>query len=176
MRDIIRIILNNWEILLTAIVILLSLPFIAVHYSTSNTKLIGCKNTLKIFFTNWVNITLIFVTTYVAIVISALVSNEFSFIQAVFGAIYSVALYGLMFWIGFIVCILVLDIILFGFNKKIKYTTLKLSIEWLLISLPFIYWLIIYNEWVFSVAIFAFLIGQYLRRMYIIKALSIPIP
>lgn len=172
MREIIRTILNNWEISLITMASLLVLPFIASYYLPSNTKLKGYKNTLKVFFTNWVNITLIFVATYVATVISALVSGKFSFTHAVFGSVYSVALYGIMFWIGFIVCVLILDIILFGFNREIKHTTLKLFIEWLIISAPFIYWLIEYGEWIFLIAVLAFLLGQYIRRAYIIKMLE----
>jgi hypothetical protein len=68
--------------------------------------------------------------------------------------------------------IALLDVVLVSFNREPRYTNYKLALEWIIISLPFIYWLIKYNQWIFLLAILAFLIGQYLRRPYIFKILE----
>jgi hypothetical protein len=77
-----------------------------------------------------------------------------------------------MFWLGFFMLIGILDVVLFSFNKEPRYTNYKLALEWIVISSPFIYWLIKYNQWIFLVAILAFLIGQYLRRPFIFRILQ----
>jgi hypothetical protein len=78
----------------------------------------------------------------------------------------------MIFWIGFITFLLILDLIMFSFLREQQYVTLKLTMEWLIISAPFIYWFLKYGQWIFLVAVFAFLLGQYLRRPYIIRILD----
>jgi hypothetical protein len=130
------------------------------------------KEVLKIFLSNWVNLVVIFLAVYVIGFISAMINDKFTFGEAVLGVTYSVALYGIVFWVGFLVGVLVLDIILFGFSRIPGHTTMKLAIEWVLIRTPFIYWLLRYNQWIFLIAVLAFLVGQYLRRPYILKILE----
>jgi len=45
----------------------------------------------------------------------------------------------------------------------------KLIIESLLISLPFIYWIISHKQWIFLVGVLVFLITQLIRQNLIIK-------
>jgi len=130
------------------------------------------KKVIRIILSNWINLLTIFIVVYVVGFLSAIINDKFTFSEALFGTTYSVVGYGLLFWIGFIICILVLDIVLFSIDKKPQNTTIKLFIEWLIISAPFIYWLIKYGEWIFIVAILAFLLGQYLRRPYIFRILA----
>jgi hypothetical protein len=126
----------------------------------------------KIVLSNWVNVVSIFVCVYVAGCISAMINDTFTFSEALVGSIFSVVLYGSVFWIGFFIEITLFDVLLFSFNRDPAYINYKLILEWIIISAPFIYWLIKYNEWIFLVAILAFLIGQYLRRPYIFKILT----
>ncbi len=130
------------------------------------------KEIMKIVLSNWVNVVVIFIVVYVAGFISAMINDKFTFSEALFGTTYSVVGYGSVFWIGFFTVIALLDVLLFSFNREPRYTNYKLALEWIIISLPFIYWLIKYNQWIFLVAILAFLIGQYLRRPYIFKILE----
>lgn len=130
------------------------------------------KEIMKIVLSNWVNVLVIFVIVYVAGFISAMINDKFTFNEALFGTTYSVVGYGSIFWIGFFIVIALLDVLLFSFNREPRYTNYKLVLEWVIISTPIIYWLIKYNQWIFLVAILAFLIGQYLRRPYIFRILE----
>ena len=130
------------------------------------------KEILKIVLTNWVNVLTVYACMFVTLLICELYPGIATFKEAVYNTFGSLIVYYVFFWIGFLICILVLDIVLFGFNRESKYTTIKLLIEWLIISVPFIYWLIRYNQWIFLAAVLAFLLGQYLRRPYIFKILT----
>ena len=77
------------------------------------------------------------------------------------GGLFGIIMYGAIFWVGFAAAMFVLDIALL--DKENKDLEVKLFFEWILISSPFIYWLIKYSEWIFLVAILSFLITQYLR-------------
>jgi hypothetical protein len=131
------------------------------------------KEFIKIYLTNWINLLIIFTAVYIGGFISAIVNDKFTTSEALFGTTYSVVLYGMIFWIGFITCLFVLDLIMFSVHKDQQYITFKLLIEWLIISAPFIYWLVKYGQWIFGVAVIAFLLGQYLRRPYIFKVLAL---
>ncbi len=126
----------------------------------------------KIVLSNWMNVVSIFLGVYVAGFISSMINDKFTFSEALIGSTFSVVLYGSVFWIGFFIEIALLDVLLFSFNRDPEYINYKLVLEWIIISSPFIYWLIKYNEWIFLVAILTFLIGQYLRSPYIFKILT----
>jgi hypothetical protein len=127
------------------------------------------KEVIKIVLSNWINLLTIFIVVYAVGFLSVIIDYKFTFIEALFATIYSIVGYGMLFWTGFIVCILILDILLFSLDRKPRNITIKLFVEWLIISAPFIYWLIKYEEWIFIAAILAFLLGQYLRRSYIFR-------
>lgn len=131
---------------------------------------------LKIFKTVWVNLLVIFLAVYLFLIISELLtSNEAignSLMIGFVGSLFSIFGYGLMFWLGFLIAILILDLILI--KKEETNLTLKLLIEWLIVSSPFIYWAFRYNTWVFLIAVFAFLAGQlYWRKKRIDRVLQI---
>ena len=172
MRDITIFILNYWQFVLPIIVILFLIPFIANKIFPNNTFALIIKQASQVFFTNWINLAVIFKSAFLFAFFNSIISVKFTVDEALFGAIYLVLGYGIMCWIGFFIIIALLDVLLFSFNKEPRYTNYKLALEWIIISLPFIYWLIKYNQWIFLVAVFAFFIGQYLRRPYIFKILQ----
>ena len=89
---------------------------------------------------------------------------------AFLGSVFGIILYGAMFWIGFLVLMFILDMLLM--NKQMKNVNSRLLLQWLIISIPFVYWLVKYSEWIFLVAVLAFLITQYIRKEKILKILS----
>ncbi len=130
------------------------------------------KVLLKIILTNWINSLVIFIALFLASFFSALLIDNFSIIDAFIETGYSLLVYGMVCWMFFFISVGILDVILFSLKKQFQFITYKLAIEWLLISSPFIFWLIKYNQWVFFIAVLAFLIGQYLRKNYITKILT----
>jgi len=92
---------------------------------------------------------------------------SYNIFQAIAAALFLVIGYGMMFWAFLIVSLVVLDIILIvSYKKNLK---IRLMIEWLIISSPFIYGMIKYHEWIFVVGIVSFFITQLLREKYILK-------
>lgn len=123
------------------------------------------KFKFRIYLTNWVNILGIFLATYISTVISDI--NNFPY--TLFFSLYSIIGYGFMFWCGFLILILILDFILISSNSIIFKI---LIIEWFIISIPFAYWFIQYNQWIFGVAIIIFLFTQMIRKKSIIKIIE----
>jgi hypothetical protein len=119
---------------------------------------------MKIIKTNWINIAGVFAITYLY-VITDVILHSGTFVQAVLGGLISICLYGMMFWGLFLVSLITMDLLIILRNRN--HLKEKLLIEWLLISGPFIYWTIKYNEWIFAVAIGAFLLSQLLRERMI---------
>jgi hypothetical protein len=124
---------------------------------------------MKILATNWINICGLFITTFITgVVITMNSAASPNIFVAMLASLFSVFFYGMIFWVFFIVSIIVLDLILI--LKKQNYLTLKLMIEWVLISSPFVYWFIEYREWFWFVGVITFLITQLMRKKLIIKA------
>lgn len=128
---------------------------------------------MRILRTNWINMlgVFIFLLTY-SIIFNSTVDDGVTrnFFQSIFAAVFVIFLYGIMFWAGFIIALIILDLILIVPNQD--KLTLKLLFEWAIISIPFIYWAIIYEKHrnIFIVAIIAFLLTQLLRKKIIEKA------
>lgn len=171
MREITTFILNNWKVVFPPSIILLILPFVLNKVYPSNPIMRGIKQLFQILLTNWVNLVVILISTFIFSIINSIVSANFTFGEALFGSAFLVLGYGIMFWLGFFTLIGILDVVLFSIMKQPQYLNYKLTLEWIIISLPFIYWFIKYNQWIFLVAILAFFIGQYLRRPHIFKIL-----
>jgi hypothetical protein len=125
------------------------------------------RDSFKVLITNSINILGIFLSTYLYFVIYSLLCNSNASYTILFGALFSVILYGMLFWAIFFAGIFILDLILIC-NRKFNLRWMLL-LEWLLISSPFIYWMILYREWVFLVAIITFLITQLFREHKIRK-------
>lgn len=119
---------------------------------------------MKVIKTNWINILGVFISVFVYAIILNIADENISrnFFQSILAALMLVCLYGVMFWALFIVLLIVFDL-LFIVKTQNNFKS-RLLIEWLIISSPFIYWTVRYREWIFLVAIIAFLITQLLRE------------
>lgn len=125
---------------------------------------------MKILKTNWINIIGVFIVLFLYTFLNSWINYPATFIQALFGAFLLVCLYGMMFWAGFIITLIILDSVLILPNpKNLK---IKLLIEWIVISSPFVYWAIKYPEQrtLYIVAIITFLVTQLIREKLINKA------
>ncbi len=171
MKEITTFILNNWKVVFPLIIILLIFPFVLNKVYPSNPKVSGIKQLFQILLTNWINVVLIIISSFVFSISYSMIIENSTFGEAIFGSVFLILGYGIMFWLGFFILIGILDLILFSVVKRPQHVNYKLALEWIIISLPFINWLIKYNQWIFLVAILAFLIGQYLRQSYIYKIL-----
>lgn len=127
---------------------------------------------MKILLTNRINFLGVLIVLFIySILYNSIIDDGVTrnFFQSIFASLILICLYGLVFWIGFLGALIVLDLILIVPNqKKLK---LKLFIEWLIISAPFVYWAVIYKEqkWFYVFALTAFLITQSLREKLINK-------
>lgn len=93
-----------------------------------------------------------------------------TFLKSILGALFLLLLYGIIFWIGFILALIIVDLILILPNQNnLKF---RLLLEWIIICIPFIYWTIVYERQrnIYIVAIIAFFITQFLRQKLIKKA------
>jgi hypothetical protein len=123
---------------------------------------------MKILLTNWINLSGVFLVVFAFSFVSALTDANLSYniFQCILAALFSVCGFGMMFWALFIISLVILDLIFIvpGRNNL----KMKLIIEWLIISSPFIYWTVKYHEWIFAAAMIAFFITQLLREKRII--------
>ena len=104
--------------------------------------------------------------------LDSLLNNSTTFKQAIVGALLLICLYGIMFWIAFIILLAVLDLLLIMPNFKNIRT--KLIVEWGIISTPFIYWAIQYDRqrWLFIIVVITFFVTQLIRGNLIRKSVS----
>ncbi|AQW96832.1 hypothetical protein [Elizabethkingia anophelis] len=129
---------------------------------------------IRILKTNWINIIGVFTVLFLYTTIYELIEPNVSrnIFQAMIASLIGICLYGIMFWVGFIIMLIILDYVLIIPNPKdLK---LKLLIEWIVISSPFVYWAIKYPEQrtLYIIAIITFLVTQLLRDKLINKAIQ----
>lgn len=126
---------------------------------------------MKIIYTNWINIFGVFTTLFLFTIISSMNDPNISrnIIQAIIASLIGIVLYGIIFWIGFVLSLIILDLILIVPN--LKYLKFKLFLEWILISIPFILWSIKYKEqqFIYLLGVGTFFITQLLRIKIINK-------
>ncbi|AQX83813.1 hypothetical protein OZ664_18760 [Elizabethkingia sp. HX WHF] len=126
---------------------------------------------MKILKTSWINIVGIFTVLFLYTTIYGLIDSNISrnVFQAMVASLIGICFYGIMFWIAFILVLIILDLIIILPNQN--NLILKLLLEWILISAPFIYWAITYERQrnIFILAIIAFLITQLFRERLIKK-------
>ena len=124
--------------------------------------------TLKIYKTNWINVVSIFSVVYLFGIASELSSQEEEFFtslgNAVLGGLYAIVYFGFLFWIGLLVLLLVFDSILI---RNTNGLTWKLVLEWLIVSVPFLYWSFQFEAWVFVVGSITLFVSQQVRRRMI---------
>ena len=124
---------------------------------------------MKIIKTNWINIIGILIAVY----LYALMLNLFdadkslNFIQVVFSPLILILLYGAIFWALFILLLIIFDLLFIVKNQE--NLKKKMILETFIIITPYVYWLIVYDEWIFLVAIVTFFITQIYRRKLIVK-------
>ena len=124
---------------------------------------------MKILKTNWINIIGILIAVY----LYALMLNLFdadkslNFIQVVFSPLILIILYGAIFWALFILLLIIFDLLFIVKNQE--NLKKKVILETFIIITPYVYWLIVYDEWIFLVAIVTFFITQTYRRKLIAK-------
>lgn len=127
---------------------------------------------MKLLYTNWINIVGVFIVSFLFTAIFDSLDPNVSrnFFQAVTASLIGILLYGMLFWICFIIALIILDLFLIVFNQK--HLEIKLFLEWIIISSPFIYWAIKYPEQrsLYIVAVVTFFITQLLRKGLINKA------
>jgi hypothetical protein len=119
---------------------------------------------MEIIKTNWITVLGIFTMVFLyAIYLNVTDINvSRNIFQSILPALILVVLYGALFWLLFLALLVLLDIF---FVAKVKIDLrVRLLIEWVIVSIPFIYWAIRYRQWIFIVAVFAFLVTQLLRE------------
>ena len=124
---------------------------------------------MKILLTNWINLLGVFIAVFLYSVIyniydTTVLRNIF---QSVFAAFILVFLYGIIFWLIYICALIAFDLLFIV--KDQNNLKLKLLIEWLLVSVPFIYWALKYNQYIFLFGMIGFLITQLIRQNLILK-------
>src|SRR5258707_3828345 len=109
------------------------------------------KQLLNIVSTNWIHILGFYLTTYFSLILFKLIGLETSdgweslLIASIFSILLLFLVYGLMIIGGFYLTIITMDII--SFSGRNKWTKETLLIEWVIISVPFIYWAFKYEYW-----------------------------
>lgn len=124
---------------------------------------------LNIIKTNWVNIIGVFIAAFLYAIFQNVYDENVSrnFFQATLSALTLVCLYGVMFWGLFVISLIVFDLVFIA--KDQRRLKIKLLSEWLIISLPFVFWAIRYEQWIFFIGIVAFLITQIFRERLIVR-------
>jgi hypothetical protein len=119
---------------------------------------------MKVIKTNWINLIGVFIAVFVYAIFLNLTDTNVSrnLFQSILPALMLVCLYGFLFWVLFILLLVLLDLIFFVRDQT--NLTVKLLIEWLIISSPFVYWAVRYQEWIFMAGIVALLITQFIRQ------------
>ncbi|NIG55068.1 hypothetical protein [Chitinophaga sp. Cy-1792] len=121
---------------------------------------------MKVIKTNWINFLGVFITVLLYVVIGNL-SEAVSIGGLLLMALLLIFLYGIIFWIGLFAALITLDLILIRENQR--HLLRNLLIEWFIISIPFMYWTAIYEEYIFLPAILSLLVTQILRKQLIVS-------
>ena len=132
------------------------------------------KNTSKIILSNWVTVIGFIITVYLftflmMFVISPEQDNERMGIW-LGGTLILIFGYGITVWLGFLIAIILLDIILIVPSRK--RLTEKLILEWLIIIPPFIYWAFKYDYWLWLMLVSSFLFTQMIRKSTIVSLIK----
>lgn len=124
---------------------------------------------MKILVTNWINLLGVFIAVFLFAITYNIYDTTIyrTFYQSVFSAFILVGLYGILFWSTYIVALIIFDLLFIVKNQN--NLKIKLIIEWLIISIPFIYWGIKYKQWIFILGIVVFFITQMIRQKLILK-------
>lgn len=119
---------------------------------------------MEIIKTNWITVLGIFSMVFLYAIYLNITDINVSrnIFQSILPALILVVLYGALFWLLFLSLLVLLDIF---FVAKVKVDLrVRLLIEWVIVSIPFIYWALKYKQWILIVAVVAFLMTQLLRE------------
>ena len=97
------------------------------------------KKIIKISLTNWINIIIVYSSMFITLFVFEIAFGFLTIGEALYNTFGRLIVYYLHYWLGFAFVMAILDLLLFNL-KRLKIGC-KLAIEWLLISLPFIYWI-----------------------------------
>lgn len=129
------------------------------------------KLKLKVFLTVWINLLAIFLGIFSALIVYAITYSEGSifqgFINILFGTLIGIFGIGLVFWVIFVLFTFFLDFLL-PFNKESKLNR-NLIIEWLVVSIPFFFWIIGGEVYILLAGIIPYPISQFTLRKYKIE-------
>ncbi|WP_184546417.1 hypothetical protein [Mucilaginibacter sp. FT3.2] len=123
---------------------------------------------MKVLLTNWINIAGVFGAGFLFAMGEMILEQQGNIAAVLLGPLFLILLYGLTSWCLFIASLFIFDLLFIV--KSRDNLLIKLAVEWLLISSPFIYWTIIFHEWIFGVCTIAFFVTQFLRIKLIVKA------
>ncbi len=129
------------------------------------------KNILKTLTTNWIHIVGFYLATYLTLVIGSIFDPtegwEPIILTGFVAALLLFYVYGYVVIGWFYLTIVIMDIAAFSWkNKWIRET---LIVEWIIISVPFIYWAFKYEYWLWIALSISFLTTQMLRMKRIEK-------
>lgn len=125
----------------------------------------------KIIKTNWINIWVVFTIVYIYSIIRAINEGDFNILQGMLSALILVILYGVLFWIFFIVLLFITDLLLIYQSSKEK-LYIMFILQTLIVSIPFVYFALHYSQWIFLVAVVGFVLSQIYRSQKVYKIKS----
>lgn len=133
------------------------------------------KLKLSIFITNWINLTIVLIASYLFSVINELLLNPINqntLMLAFLGSLFLI-LMAVPFIIGFIILSFILEIFFLVDNKS--KLNIFLVFEWGIISIPLIYCASLYEKqrYIFIVVVIVLFISQlFFRKRTVIKMLN----
>ncbi|QQU02475.1 hypothetical protein [Myroides odoratus] len=116
----------------------------------------------KLLKTNLINVIIVFIVVYIYSVIRAMKEADFNIFQGMFSALILVVLYGMFFWIAFFILLLLTNVFILKKSSKQTFYVMFV-IQTVVVSIPFIYLGIYYEEWIFIVGVIGFLVSQMYR-------------
>jgi hypothetical protein len=136
------------------------------------------KRLLKIISTNWIHLVGFYITTYLSLILFKLIGLETSdsweslLLTSIFSILLLFIIYGPMIIGGFYSAIFIMDIVAFSWTNNWRREIL--IIEWIIISIPFIYWAF-ENEYWLWITLSVSLLTTQMVRLRRIKEIEIKI-
>jgi hypothetical protein len=125
------------------------------------------KGLLKIILTNWIHLPGFYITTYLSLIFFKLIGIETTdswhsiLLVSIFTILLLFMIYGPLIILGFFGAIMLMDILAFSWANK--WPKKILIIEWVIISVPFIYWAFEHEYWLWITLSLSLLTTQLMR-------------
>ena len=128
------------------------------------------KRVLRTVLTNWIHLIVFYIATYLTLILFRVFRlSDGDWESAILTGFVSTFLlfivYGPIIIGWFYLAVISMDILLF--SRDNRWTKEKLLLEWLIISIPFIYWAFKYEYWLWINLSISFLTTQLLRKRLI---------